>query len=730
MFFCCFHIESIMSNLGKYGNKVQVDYKARLEHKLYLARENPEPVFDISECALKNVPSGIYSLCKVFRKKVLWMQCNKLSSLSGGGALSDLSLLTVLDLHDNCFTFLPSDIAYLTSLKELYLQNNTIRKLPIEILNLTNLSVLNVAQNNLKYLPEPMGELRRLTVLDISHNKHLDKLPKSLGYSQLLSEIKIEGLKLSYPPQDVISGGVVVIVAFLAKESGVEYTPENCIQTTNTSRNSSSENRQMSYQNVDNDIQATLMKLEKNKACFYVEHRQHALLEVEKNIREQQKYEHELQSSIKAHREKLLEDLALQQTQLEQEIEKVQQERDNDRARLLSYIYNAEKEADNVIKEFLHHSEEERQSQAELLEKEKLEEVQLLAASHSAQFNLRTKDTLSAMEELLGQELLTEQKLEEYTKFRDYTAQSLLGLEVRNNDHLTQIVQDQERTRQDLVISLRKDEALQKAAVTALLERSDTRSWSIVQQVNLVQAQLANLTAIELEKRKLETNQQINDIADKRVTLSIILMDLLQQQENRRQQLIETINQIAQQQHTDSSRRGSQFWLMQYQSLMETRPQGLLETLEPMLVRHLAIAGVMHCLPFLSTIQSLLPHITHEDLIEVGIKSANDRTAIILATENYLAEKKLHASEHLHEIPSVVPSAPEDKVGTSSKMDKNEDSQGINSTECVICLDMACQVIFLPCGHMCCCTECANKVATECPMCRSVVERRIRVLTT
>ncbi|XP_046735062.1 E3 ubiquitin-protein ligase LRSAM1-like isoform X2 [Diprion similis] len=715
MFFCCFHIESIMSNLGKYGNKVQVDYKARLEHKLYLARENPEPVFDISECALKSVPSGIYSLCKVFRKKVLWMQCNKLSSLSGGGALSDLSLLTVLDLHDNCFTFLPGDIAYLTSLKELYLQNNAIRKLPIEILNLTNLSVLNVAQNNLKQLPESMGELRQLTVLDISHNKHLDKLPKSLGYSQLLSEIKIEGLRLSYPPQDVISGGVVVIVAFLARESGVEYAPENSIQTTDTTRNSSSENRQMSYQNIDNDIQ---------------EHRQNALLEVEKNIREQQKYEHKLQSSIKAHREKLLEDLALQQTQLEQEIEKVQQERDHDRARLLSYICNAEKEADNVIKEFLHHSEEERQSQAELLDKEKLEEVQLLAASHSAQFNLRTKDTLSAMEELLGQELLTEQKLEEYTKFRDYTAQSLLSLEVRNNDHLTRIVQDQERTRQDLVISLRKDEALQKAAVTALLERSDTRSWSIVQQVNLVQAQLANLTAIELEKRKLETNQQINDIADKRVTLSIILMDLLQQQEKRREQLIETINQIAQQQHTDSSRRGSQFWLMQYQSLMETRPQGLLETLEPMLVRHLAIAGVMHCLPFLSTLQSLLPHITHEVLIEVGIKSANDRAAIILATENYLAEKKMNASEHLHEIPSAVPSAPEDEVGTSSNVVKNEDSQGINTTECVICLDMACQVIFLPCGHMCCCTECANKVATECPMCRSVVERRIRVLTT
>lgn len=81
------------------------------------ARENPEPIFDVSECALKHVPSGIYSLCKVFRKKILLMYDNKLSSLSGGGALSDLSLLTVLDIHGNEFTTLPSDIMCLSSLK-------------------------------------------------------------------------------------------------------------------------------------------------------------------------------------------------------------------------------------------------------------------------------------------------------------------------------------------------------------------------------------------------------------------------------------------------------------------------------------------------------------------------------------------------------------------------------------------------------------------------------------
>lgn len=99
--------------------------------------------------------------------------------------------------------------------------------------------------------------------------------------------------------------------------------------------------------------------------CAWQEHRQNALLEVEKTIKQQQEYEMEVQTTLKAHRKKvinslllvsflifnlrqlkvdclpqLLEDLALQQTQLEQELEKVQQERDINRERLLSYIYN------------------------------------------------------------------------------------------------------------------------------------------------------------------------------------------------------------------------------------------------------------------------------------------------------------------------------------------------------------------------------------------------------
>lgn len=83
---------------------------------LLQARENPEPIFDISDCGLRNVPSGVYSLCRVFLKERLYLGKNNLSSLSGGGNLKDLQLLKVLDLQDNIFVNIPDEIELLCNL--------------------------------------------------------------------------------------------------------------------------------------------------------------------------------------------------------------------------------------------------------------------------------------------------------------------------------------------------------------------------------------------------------------------------------------------------------------------------------------------------------------------------------------------------------------------------------------------------------------------------------------
>ena len=92
-------------------SKEKVDYKARLQHKQYLvsnvcknnisisknkydfyysyqlivlihlhfhfkAQESPEPLYDISDCGMKNVPSGVYIKVKMSLKEALLLQVN------------------------------------------------------------------------------------------------------------------------------------------------------------------------------------------------------------------------------------------------------------------------------------------------------------------------------------------------------------------------------------------------------------------------------------------------------------------------------------------------------------------------------------------------------------------------------------------------------------------------------------------------------------------------------
>lgn len=80
------------------------------------AKETPEPVFDLSECNLKELPS-VFILCKVLRKEQLLLHRNQLSSLRGGGHLGDLSLLRILDLRENKIKSLPDEVSDLIELR-------------------------------------------------------------------------------------------------------------------------------------------------------------------------------------------------------------------------------------------------------------------------------------------------------------------------------------------------------------------------------------------------------------------------------------------------------------------------------------------------------------------------------------------------------------------------------------------------------------------------------------
>lgn len=81
------------------------------------AKETPEPIYDLEDCNLKDVPAGVFVMCKVLRKEALTLSKNKLSSLAGGGTLDDLVLLQSLNLSYNRFKKLPEDIYKLENLR-------------------------------------------------------------------------------------------------------------------------------------------------------------------------------------------------------------------------------------------------------------------------------------------------------------------------------------------------------------------------------------------------------------------------------------------------------------------------------------------------------------------------------------------------------------------------------------------------------------------------------------
>lgn len=94
------------------------DYKTRLEQKLCMFKETPEPICDLSECNLEKLPgNSLFSIVKVQRKEILILGKNRLKSLASGGPLSELELLQVLDLSHNKFKVIPVEICVLKNLR-------------------------------------------------------------------------------------------------------------------------------------------------------------------------------------------------------------------------------------------------------------------------------------------------------------------------------------------------------------------------------------------------------------------------------------------------------------------------------------------------------------------------------------------------------------------------------------------------------------------------------------
>lgn len=697
---CC--NRTTMSLFGKPNS--DSDARARLERKLYIAKESPEPDFDLSDCQLRQVPSGTYSICKVYRKDYLYLHNNQLQSLEEGGQLSDLYLIKVINLSNNRFSHLPNDISYLVNLTELYLQDNFIKALPDNIKFLASLHLLDVSNNKLRSITPSLGNLKCLRKLKLNDNIDLKELCPELCFATNLLSIDIDGEQFEFPPPEVATQSTVEIMKYLCEKMNVEYCPPLSTDTEISS--------------IQSPNSAVVNPFARRTGLTW-EEQEAAIVE----------QENRLHKAAKEQREKFLNQVIQEQLELDNEIAKVHMVREIDRQKLIKAIQEDEKEIECLVQNFTQSDYLKPEIIQQQLEYEQAEHDRLLEVVRQNYDNVKKADVLKAMEMLIEEDYTIQHSKKYYEDSLSNMKQSVLLQDLEVTEKLTELLNAKDQSHTVLVQQLLEDQDVQMAMVASLIEKVDARSWSLNQEISLISLHLARLSVIEQEKKKLHMAYNYNELLQQRVQLINLLDDLFDQKNKRRKQLKETLREME-----SESNKSNDFWLKNYQKLMESAPKNLLDIgkcLDPTLANYLLQEGVIHCLPFLVKFlfsDKPLLDITVEELKNNGVTLSSDREAILKAINSYVTANSQTNSDAPS---STEPSAPTDLLieqNCTGVVNTNQTDDFVTEAECVICMDAKSEVVFVPCGHMCCCYPCSNKEMDCCPMCRGNIERSIKVI--
>ena len=265
------------------------------------------------------------------------------------------------------------------------------------------------------------------------------------------------------------------------------------------------------------------------------------------------------------------------------------------------------------------------------------------------------------------------------------------------------------------------------------------------QQIGQIEFELARLSSMEVRKNKHGIKYGSSTMLDQRVTLVDLLKCLMKEKSEREAQLMAWLAQL-QDMRSDSEEVEEQFWLVQYQRLLAMKPVGLAEAeakLEPGVQAVLKAANALDLTPVFAhnaiTFSGLVD-MTEEDAATMDIGPATYRS-LQRALQNYLYASKIgdHSPSapseedfpHSPSAPSALEVAGAEAVPSAPLLEGQEGmptappiEQQFVESECVVCLNARCEVIYLPCGHVCVCSKCSSPLG-QCPLCRSPIISRI-----
>ncbi|XP_015683515.1 E3 ubiquitin-protein ligase LRSAM1 isoform X1 [Protobothrops mucrosquamatus] len=711
--------------------KASNEARKRLEYQMCLAKEaGADDILDISRCELSELPYGAFSTCKVLQKKVLIAHTNFLMSLVPKScSLSNLVTIKVLDLHDNQLTSLPADIGQLISLQVLNVEKNVLKALPDSIGDLVQLQTLNLKGNKLKQLPSTLEGLRSLRTLDISENS-VQELPQTLAHIRTLETLSLDASGMVYPPGEVCSIGTEAIQQFLCDQLGTKYNPPSqyllpVLESEGEETSVDGVRRTADkYMEDEAEWQNKFLDYEKRK-----EQKMQEKLEFERWLDLEQREQVHLMHQSHVQKGEFLQSMKEEQMKLEEGLTRHQQRLGTERLKLLDQLKQMEQGVASRIQKLLEDNQRQKQSSEILksLENDRIRMEQLMAITQEETEQLRRKEVAAAMKQMLSETYKNRLLQGAYESRRQDLVNQTCSSLAKMDEKFQQILAWQQLDQNKAISQILQESEMQKAAFEALQVKRDVMHCQIRNQIKLIERELLEGRFSLLLKHTHNHVVLQEAIGEQRRTLSYLLQQLLKEKKEREEELQAILKEL----EAKSETKQENYWLIQYQRLLNQKPLSLRlqeEGLERQLVKLLTGLSAEQYLPIFAHHRislEMLSHMVPGDLAKIGITESGLQRAIV--------QKAREIQAVAETIPELL--KPAEEVGPSAPVFGEEPAQPEvpsapppeeHHCECVVCMELEAQVVFLYCGHVCCCQNCSEALHT-CPLCRQAIVQRIRL---
>ncbi|XP_035040706.2 E3 ubiquitin-protein ligase LRSAM1 isoform X4 [Hippoglossus stenolepis] len=719
------------------------DSQKRLEYQLCRSKEaGADDILDISACELSDVPSSAFSMCKVLQKKVFILHNNELKTMLPKGCdIRSLATLKVLDLHENKIISLPEDIGKLVSLQILNVEKNRLKVLPDSIGDLKLLQTLNLKGNFLSELPSSVGSLSSLRSLDLSDNNCV-QLPKPLAYIRTLESFTLDAAMMTYPPASVCSEGTESIQRFLCTELGEEYCPPSQYLLPVLENDCDKQNCD-EWDGLEEAWKNKFSDYEKRK-----DQKQQEKLAFERHLVERQKEHTQLVLMNTSRKENVLNSVRQEQERLEHGVSQQQRAQEAERLLVLEKVRQAEDGISSRISNMLMDNQRQKKSTEFLqaMEEDRIRMEHLTSITQEEATSLRKREVAAAMQKMLSYTCAMN-LLQEASDCRRQSLVSEANRSMENLDkRFDKMLSLQALDKSKAIAHILQEEEMQKVAFQALQLEKDAVHGYIRNEIKLIEGELMQLTKLEIKKRNLDAENLQEVLVEQRTALTDLLQQLLKQREQREQELRQILVEL--EQKCESNQQN--YWMIQYQRLLDAKPMSLRMQeagVEKELVNLLCKLAAQHYLPILAhhrVTTEALRHMSSSDLKKLGINELGIQKALLNWAKEHQPEGacKVVPQDEAAEVIPTAPSPPSPLAfpstsaaqipsppltpGTPVTPGGPSPVEGPGSSECVVCMEKESQVIFLPCGHVCCCQVCSNALQ-NCPLCRSNISQHVRL---